>query len=461
MPGRIVSLFRNLLRKHTVEQALDDELQSSVELLTEEKMKEGRSHPEARREALLELGGVQQVKEEVRAIRAGRFLEGCVRDIRFAVRTLAKSPAFTAVTFITVALCIGANTAIFAIVNSVLLRPLPGPNAGDIVLMSNLYPKAGVVYETESSAPDYFDRLSKVTALEEQAMFRRVDQALDLNGVPEQIPGMAVTPSFFPLVGVYPFYGRAFDAGEGEVGANQRVILSYALWKQVYGGDPSAIGRQLRLHGNPLTVVGVMPKNFVFVDPDVRFWVPLAFSKEQKTEYHNNNWSNIGRLKPGASVAQVQSQIDALNAANLEQFPQFKEILIHAGFWTKVEPLQQMVVRDVEDALYLLWGGALLVVLIGGLNIANLALARWSARRREIATRLAIGASRARIARQLIVENVLVSTAGGVAGLLLGKGSLAALSVAGLDRFPRAHEVHIGWTVVLVGLGIAVALGVL
>jgi hypothetical protein len=145
MPGRIVSLFRNLLRKKTVEQALDDELQSSVELLTEEKMKEGLSHSEARRKALLDLGGVQQVKEEVRAIRAGRFLEGCVGDMRFAVRTLAKSPTFTAVTFITVALCIGANTAIFAIVNSVLLRPLPGPNAADIVLMSNRYPKAGVV----------------------------------------------------------------------------------------------------------------------------------------------------------------------------------------------------------------------------------------------------------------------------------------------------------------------------
>jgi putative ABC transport system permease protein len=432
---------------------LSEELQSSVELLTEEKS-EGRSELEARRQALLELG-------EVRAARPGGFLEDFARDLRFAFRTLAKSPGFTTVTVITIALGIGANTAIFAIVNSVLLRPLPGPNAGAIMLMSNLYPKAGAVYQTESSAPDYYDRLSKVTALEEQAMFRRVDQALDLNGVPEQIPGMTVTPSFFPLVGVYPFYGRAFDAAEGEVGANQKVILSYALWKQLYGGDPSAVGRQLRLDGTLLTVVGVMPRDFVFVDPDVRFWVPLAFSEEQKTEYHNNNWSNIGRLKPGATIAQVQAQIDALNAANIERFPQFKELLTQAGFYTNVEPLQQMVVRDVKDALYLLWGGALLVVLIGGLNIANLALVRWSARRKEIAMRLALGASRARIARQLIVENILVSTAGGVAGLVLGQGSLKALSVAGLDRFPRAYEVHIGWTVVLVGLRIAVALGVL
>jgi putative ABC transport system permease protein len=282
MATRILSSIRNLFRRRRVEEALSEELRFSLELLTQEKRNEGHSELEARRQALLELGAVEQVKEEVRAARAGRFLEDFARDLRFAFRTPAKSPGFTTVTVIAITLGIGANTAIFAIVNSVLLRPLPGPNAGAIVLMSNLYPKAGVVYQTESSAPDFYDRLSKVTVLEEQAMFRRVDQALDLNGVPEQIPGMAVTPSFFPLVGVYPYYGRAFDAGEGEVGADKKVILSYALWKQVQGGDPSAVGRQLRLDGTPLTVVGVMPRDFVFVDPDVRFWVPLAFSKDGK-----------------------------------------------------------------------------------------------------------------------------------------------------------------------------------
>ena len=228
------------------------------------------------------------------------------------------------------------------------------------------------------------------------------------------------------------------------------MILSHALWQQLYGGDLSAIGRELRLGGTPFTIVGVMPRDFVFVNPEVRFWVPLAFTAEQKTQYHNNNWGHIGRLKPGATLAQVQAQINALNAANLERFPEWKDILINAGFYTRVEPLQHMLVKDVEGALYLLWGGAVFVLLIGGLNIANLALARWSVRGKEIATRLALGAGRAQLARQLIVENVLVAGAGGIAGVLLGIALLRAVAAIGLDRFPRAQEVRIDGTVILV-----------
>ena len=272
---------------------------------------------------------------------------------------------------------------------------------------------------------------------------------------------MAVTPSFFKLVGIPPARGRAFTAEEGEIGSEHKVILSDALWQQLYGGDLSAIGRELRLGGTPFTIVGVMPRDFVFVNPMVRFWVPLAFTAEQKTQYHNNNWGHIGRLKPGATLAQVQAQINALNAANLDRFPALKDFLINAGFYTRVEPLQHMLVKDVEGALYLLWGGAVFVLLIGGLNVTNLALARWSVRGKEIATRLALGAGRAQIARQTIVENVLVAGAGGIAGVLLGTALLRAVAAIGLDRFPRAHEVRIDGTVVLVTLGLAVVVGVL
>ena len=226
-------------------------------------------------------------------------MENLIRDIKHGVRSLLRDRGFAATVVLTLAICIAAYTATFAIVHSVLLRPLPGPNADAIVLMSNLYPKAGVSDQSVSSVADYYDRLRVVTALEEQAMFQPVDQALEVNGTPEQVPGMAVTPSFFKLVGIPPARGRAFTTEEGEIGSEHKVVLSNALWQQLYGGDLSAIGRELRLGGTPFTIVGVMPRDFVFVNPEVRFWVPLAFAAQQKSQYHNNNWNHIGRLKPG------------------------------------------------------------------------------------------------------------------------------------------------------------------
>jgi predicted permease len=388
-------------------------------------------------------------------------MENLLRDIKLGVRSLVRDKAFAATVMLTLAICIAAYTATFAIVHSVLLRPLPGPEADAIVLMSNEYPKAGADDQSVSSAADYYDRLRVVTALEEQAMFQQRDATLEVNGTPEQVPGMAVTPSFFKLVGVAPGRGRAFAPEEGEIGHDHEVILSHALWQQLYGGDPSAIGRKLRLDGTPLTVVGVMPRDFLFFSPDVRLWIPLAFTAAEKTQYHNNSWSNIGRLKPGATLAQVQAQINALNAANLERFPQFKDFTLNAGFYTRVESLQHLLVKDVQGALFLLWGGAVFVLLIGGLNIANLALARWNVRGKEIATRLALGAGRAQIARQSIAENALLAGAGGLAGVLLGTALLRAVAAMGLERFPRAYEVRIDGTVVLVSLALAVAVGVL
>jgi predicted permease len=388
-------------------------------------------------------------------------MENLIRDIKHGVRSLLRDKGFAATVVLTLTICMAAYTATFAIVHSVLLRPLPIPNADRIVLMANLYPKAGATDQDVSAVPDYFDRLRAVSALQEQAMFDRINVTTDLNGTAEQVPGMEVTPPFFKLVEIAPARGRAFTPEEGEMGRDHEVILSHALWQQLYGGDPSAIGRELRLDGVPFTIVGIMPRNFVFLYPEVRFWVPLAFTAQAKTQYHNNGWYNIGRLKPGATIAQVQAQVNALNAANLERMPEFKSFLINAGYYTKVEPLQHMLVKDVEGALFLLWGGAVFVLLIGGLNIANLALARWSGRSREIATRLAVGATRAQLSRQLIVENVLLAGAGGIVGVLLATPLLRAVAAIGLDRFPRAEEVRLDGTAILVALGLAVAVGAL
>src|SRR5258706_1046303 len=240
-----------------------------------------------------------------------------LREIKYALRYLVKDKGYASAVVLTLAVCIGANTATFAIVNSVLLRPLPVPEAERILLVSNGYPKAGAPDTGNPRAGDYYDRLKEVPAFEEQAMFNYASQTMEINGVPERIRGMAATPSLFRLLRVAPAQGRTFAEGEGEIGAEQKVILSDGLWRQLFGGAPEAVGRQLRLNGRPFTVIGVMPRGFVFLDSEVRLWVPLPFTAQQKSAHHSNNWFNIGRLRRGSSMEQAQAQVDALNAANL------------------------------------------------------------------------------------------------------------------------------------------------
>src|SRR5580700_10697282 len=386
-------------------------------------------------------------------------MDAFLLDLKYSVRSLWRAKGFALTVFLTFSVCIAANTALFAIVNSVVLRPLPVPEANSILLLSNDYPKAGMSGANNSASGDYFDRLREMTVFESQAIFRQRDQTVELNGSPQRIHGMVVTPSWFELLRISPAVGRPVTREEGEIGNEQEVILSHGLWQQLYAGDKSALGRELRISGRPFKIVGVMPPDFNFIDPDVRLWMPLAFTAEQKTVRHSNNWYHIGRLKPGATLQQAQAQVNALNNENLERFPEFKEILINAGFHTEVKPLQEMVTGGVKRTLYLLWGAAFLVLLIGGLNIANLALTRLSLRRKEIATRIALGAGRMRLMRQLILENVGLALIGGVSGIALGAGLLKTLGAAGLEHLPRAQEVHLDATVVLVSLALSIAAG--
>lgn len=380
-------------------------------------------------------------------------------NLKYAGRSLWRAKGFALTFLLTFAVCIGANTVLFAIVNSVVLRPLPLPHANAILLLSNEYPKAGVTSINNSSSGDYYDRLREMTVFKSQALFRQRDQTVEVNGIPQRIHGMVVTPSWFTLLRVSPALGRPFTEEEGEIGHEKEVILSNGLWEELYAGDKSAIGRDLRISGQPYAIVGVMPRNFDFIDPHVKLWMPIAFTEQEKTVHHSNNWYHIGRLKPGATLQQAQAQADALNNENLERFPEIKELLINAGFHTVVEPLQEMVTGGVKGTLYLLWGGAFLVLLIGALNIANLALTRLALRRKEMATRIALGAGRVQLMRQLVMENLGLALLGGVGGVVLGVGVLRMLSVIGLEHLPRAGEVHADGVVVLVSLGLAAAAG--
>ena len=380
-------------------------------------------------------------------------------DLKYGFRSLWRDKGFAATVLLTFSVCIAANAALFAIVNSVVLRPLPVPGAGSILITSNDYPHAGFSGSNNSASGDYFDRLQAMTAFEKQALFRQRNQTVEIGGSPQQITGMLVTPSLFDLLRVSPAIGRSFSAEEAELGHEQEVILSHGLWEQLYAGDRSVLGRSLRISGRPFTIVGVMPAGFNFIDPDVRLWMPIAFTAEEKTVHHSNNWYHIGRLKPGATLQQAQAQVDALNQANLERFPEMKEVVINAGFHTTVKPLQDMLTAGVKGTLYLLWGGALLVLLIGGLNIANLALARLAMRRKELATRIALGASRMQLMRQLLMENLSLAFLGGLGGIAIGAGLLRTLNAIGLENFPRAGEVRLDTTAVLVSLVLSLAAG--
>ena len=387
-------------------------------------------------------------------------MESLVRDVRIAIRSNLRDAGFAATVVITLLVCVAANTLTFAVVNSVLLRPLPVPDAGSIVLLANRYPNAGAGDSNESAAGDYIDRQSGVPGLADQALIRRRAYTLDIDGVAERAAGMTVTPSFFQLVRTAPALGRAFTAAEGEPGGERKVILSHGLWQKLYAGRAEAIGQALRLDGQAFEVTGVMPAQFNFINPEVRLWTPLALTAAEKLQHHSNNYYNAGRMKPGVSIEQVQSQVDALNHANLERDPATKDLLVSAGFHTRVEPLQHMLVKGVEGALYLLWAAALLVLFIGGLNVANLALARLASRRREMATRLALGATRAQLTRQAVTENVLISTFGGLLGVGAAYLLLPVMAEAGIDKFPRAGEVRIDGFVALVSLAISAAVGV-
>lgn len=389
-------------------------------------------------------------------------MERLRHDLRFALRILLKQRAFTVTTLLTLALCIGANAAMFAVVHSVLLRPLPSADAERLVLLYNSYPRAGVA-RASSGVPDYYDRLRETDVFEELALYQERGVTIGGDGSPERLLGMAARPSLFRMLRATPLKGRTFTEEEGEPGSDRKVILGHALWQRLFGGRDAAIGQDLRISGIPYEVIGVMPAEFLFMNDEVELWMPLAFTPQQRADdrRHSNSWTMIGLLEPGATVQQAQQQVDGLNARSLERFGNMKEILLNAGFHTVVTPLQEDMVSDVRRTLYLLWGGVLFVLAIGAVNITNLVLIRSSARVRELATRHALGAGLARLTRQLLTETVLLTVAGGLAGVGLGYLGLTALTGFGIEALPRSAEIRMDGVVVAFTIGLALLVGVL
>jgi predicted permease len=382
------------------------------------------------------------------------------QDLKFALRLLVKDRAFAATTILTLALCIGANTAIFTVVRSVLLRPLPYADADRLVFEYDSFPGAGVE-RAGTSVPNYFDRLAFTDILESQALYRSNGLKVGTGPGAEDVPAMGVTPSFFTVLRARAVRGRLFTEADGEVGHNHVALVSHAFAAKQPGGTDGIVGRDLRLNDEPYLVVGVLPEGFAFLDPEVRIFTPLAFDAKARSEEerHSQNHQMIGRLAAGATVEQARARIDALNQRIIERAGPLKTALINARYRTTVVPLEADIVRNVRAVLNLLWGGALFVLLIAAVNITNLALVRASGRIKEVATRHALGAARRRVARQLVTEAMLLTIAGGVLGLMLGWWSLGWLTSVGLADVPRSYEVRFDSVVFVFILGLAFVLG--
>jgi predicted permease len=372
-------------------------------------------------------------------------LDSLLQDARVGLRHLARERGFAVTAALTLSLCLGANTAIFSVVNAVVLRPLPVAGPERLVTMWNAYPGAGVGGDVrgDNGAPDFYDRRAMKDVFEELAAYRYEGLSIEIDGIPQLVDGRRVTPSFFVLTRTRAALGRVFSEEEGEPGQDQVVVLSHGLWQTLFAGDPGAIGRDLRIDGRPRTIVGILPADFAFPDDGARLWTPLSFTPEQRQEYHSNSYDMVARLRDGVTIEVAQQRIDALNAANMEKTPELKSLLVDAGFHTPLSFLQDDVVRDVRDELYLLWAGVALVLLIGCVNVANLVLVRTTARTREMATRAAVGATRGRLVRQLLTETVLLSLVGGTLGLLVGQAGLWALGRLDTGSLPRGSEIRL------------------
>ncbi|HET6630164.1 MAG TPA: ABC transporter permease [Woeseiaceae bacterium] len=390
-------------------------------------------------------------------------------DFRFAYRALRARPGFVIAAVLTLALGIGANTAIFSVINAFMLEPLPYPDGERLVEVHNTYP--GIGLENAGVAiPDYLDRREQAEALEDLALFTWDSFNLAASGTPERLLGLVATPSLFSTLGVSPLLGRPFDESEAVPGNDKAVVLTYNLWANRFNADRGILGSEVRLNGESYRVVGVMPEGFSFPNRDVALYVPFAFTPEQMSdEERGHEFSgSIGRLKPGATVAQLNAQMDAIVQSNKDRFvgiseeaAGFVDFMERSGFTGRAQSFREYLVGDVRTTLLVLQGVVIFVLLIACANVANLMLARVLGRARELAMRAAVGAERHRVSRQLVFEGVLLGLGGGAIGLALSWIVIRLISLFGIDRSAQNFDVAIDPQVLVFAFLVSVAAGIL
>jgi predicted permease len=382
-------------------------------------------------------------------------------DLKFAFRQLIKHPGFTTVAVLTLAICLGANLAIFAVIDSVLLRSLPFPQSDRLVTMFNSYPKAGVERGGASLA-NYYERRGRLTGFSEIAIFRQGSVIVGERGATEQESVIRVSPTFFHTLGVRPILGRAFTEEEMPYQTDGVAILTDSYWRHEFDADPKVLGRQIRVDGLQKSVVGVLPPDFRFLSSSARLYLPLSSDPADrvvKQRHSNQDFEMIGRLRPGITLVSAQAQVDADNADHAAEYPDPK-MIAEAGFRTLVRSLHADHVKSVRPTLLLLQAGVFLLLLIGVVNLVNLILIRASGRTRELAIRLSLGASRRHVVRQVMTETILLTSIGGACGLAVGAAGIRLLAILGANQLPLGSEIAFDGRLAVVAMSTAVIVGI-
>lgn len=462
MLRRLRSLLRVLQSPATFEDGLAEELHSHIEHYAQDLMRSGLSREEARRRARVEMGGLNSVKDECRGARGLRPMDEIRRNFRYALRLLRKSPAFTVAALLTLSLCLGANLTIFAVIDAILVRPLPFPGADRLVTIFNTYPKAGVERDG-SSITNYYERRNAIPAFSSISIYCFGTAITGAPGSTVRTQITQISSEFFTTLGVGPAIGRAFNDAEMADHSDAVVILTDEYWRQKLSADPHVLGRTLWVDSNPEVIVGVLPPDFHFLSSKSQLYLPLSSRPEQRLPLQRHSGGNviqmIARLRPGATLAQAQSQIDAQNTSLERDDPQAK-MIADAGFRSPVISLHADQVASIRPILLLLQAAVFTLLLIGLVNLVNLLLVRASSRLKEVAVRQALGASTTRIFIEALVETVLLALSGGLLSLAVGAAGIRLITALGADRLPLGGFITFDTRLALIALTASIVLAV-
>jgi len=447
---RVAGLFSGARRDRELNEEIDAHLQMHVD----DNQRLGMGHDEARRQAIRRLGGLEQLKEQYRDRRGLPWLETTLKDLGFALRLMRRSPGFTAVVLLTLAVGIGANTVMFSVVNTVLLRPLPYGDPDALVSVQPLTARTG--QPTVTSPPDFYAFRARNRTLDFLDAFYTTPMNVTGGRDAERVPALVVSAGLFGAIGVQPSSGRSFVSSDEQWGSHRVVILTDGLWQRRFGSDPSAIGQRVTLNDEPYTVVGILPPKFSFMSVDAQLFVPMSFAPGDHMNSHSNYFlSMMGRLKPRVTREQAAADLRGISDAIAAEFS------LNQGAAIAVTPLRHVLVNDIRRAVLVLLGAVGVVLLISCANLANLLLARAALRRREIAVRLALGASRARLVRQFLAESLLLALTGGGVALGLAVLSTDALNLVSRQVLPRVDDIRLDPLVLMFTFAIATLTGII